>query len=152
MINVKLVCVGNLKESFWKDAVGEYSKRLSKFCKLKIVELTEKNKFSDIERIKEEEGKEILANLEGKPFLLDIGGKLLSSEDFAKEIETSALSNSTLTFVIGGSYGVSKAVKDAIKDKISFGKITYPHNLARVILVEQIYRAFMINSGSSYHK
>ena len=83
MINVKLVCVGNLKESFWKDAVGEYSKRLSKFCKLKIVELTEKNKFSDIERIKEEEGKEILANLEGKPFLLDIGGKLLSSEDFA---------------------------------------------------------------------
>lgn len=152
MITIKLVCVGNLKEKFWQNATDEYSKRLSKFCKLKIVELEEQNKYQDIEKIKEVEGKDILSYIEGKTFLLDINGKENTSEEFASIIQKTSLQASVITFVIGGSYGVSGEVKEKIKDKISFGKATYPHNLARVILVEQIYRAFMINSGAKYHK
>lgn len=152
MIQIRLVCVGNLKEKFWKEGVDEYSKRLSKFCKLNIIELAEQNKYQDIEKIKEEEGKEILKNLTGKCFLLDLKGNILSSEEFSKEIEKSSQTSSCLTFVIGGSYGVSDGVKAQIKEKISFGKMTFPHNLARLMLVEQIYRAFMISSGSTYHK
>lgn len=152
MIQIRLVCIGNLKEKFWKDGVMEYAKRLSKFCKLNILELPEQNKYEDIEKIKDMEGREILNNLQGKTYLLDLQGQNLSSEEFAKEIEKSSLNSSTITFVIGGSYGVSKEVKDQIKNKISFGKMTLPHNLARLVLVEQIYRAFMISSGSTYHK
>ena len=152
MITINLVCVGNLKEKFWQDASGEYQKRLSKFCKLNVIELQEQTKFDDIEKIKQVEGEDICTRLAGKCYLLDIGGKQFTSEDFAKEIQLSSLENSTLTFVIGGSYGVSEKVRNAIKNKISFGKATYPHNLARVILLEQIYRSFMINSGGKYHK
>lgn len=152
MIQIRLLCVGNLKEKFWKEGVEEYSKRLSKFCKLNIIELAEQNKYQDIEKIKEMEGKEILSGLQGKCYLLDLAGQSLTSEDFSKEIETSSQTNSTLTFVIGGSYGVSDEVKNQIKNKISFGKMTFPHNLARLMLVEQIYRAFMISAGSTYHK
>ena len=152
MITINLICVGNLKEKFWRDACEEYSKRLSKFCKLKIVELDEQNKFENIEKIKEIEGQDIISHLGGKNILLDIKGKEYSSEEFASFLQTSALDNSTLTFVIGGSYGVSQNVKDKIKDKLSFGKATYPHNMARIIVLEQIYRAFMINGGGKYHK
>ena len=152
MINIKLVCVGSLKEKFWVDAEKEYEKRLGKFCKIKVVELEQKDKLENVEKIKEAEGKEILENLEGKVYLLDIKGKELSSEEFAQEIDKSSLSSSTITFVIGGSCGVSNEVKDKIQNKISFGRATYPHNLARIILIEQIYRAFMILSGAKYHK
>lgn len=152
MITIKLVCVGNLKEKFWKEGVEEYSKRLKKFCKLDIIEIEEQNKYQDIEKIKQMEGRDILAHIEGSPFLLDIYGKELSSEEFSKEIEKTSLSSSVITFVIGGSYGVSEEVKSKIKNKLSFGRATYPHNLMRVILVEQIYRAFMISSGGKYHK
>ncbi len=152
MINVRLVCVGNLKESYWREAEGEYKKRLSKFCKLEIIELDEKNKFEVIERIKDAESEEILASLSGKSILLDINGKQISSEEFSQKIEKLSLTESTITFVIGGSYGVNQSVKTKIEDKISFGRVTYPHNIARVLLLEQIYRAFMILSGSKYHK
>ena len=152
MIQIRIVCVGNLKEKFWKEGVEEYLKRLSKFCKMSIIELDEQNKYQDVNKIKEVEGKEILENLQGKCYLLDINGKEFSSEEFSKEIENSSLSQSTLSFVIGGSYGVSDEVKNAIKNKISFGRMTYPHNMMRLILVEQIYRAFMISAGASYHK
>ena len=152
MITIKLLCVGNLKEKFWVDACEEYSKRLSKFCNLKIVQLDEQNKYENIERIKIEEGKEILPQLEGENILLDIAGKMISSEELAFLIKDKSLTQSTLTFVIGGSYGVASDVKNKIPTKISFGRVTYPHNLARLILLEQIYRAFMINSGSKYHK
>ncbi|MBQ8444697.1 MAG: 23S rRNA (pseudouridine(1915)-N(3))-methyltransferase RlmH [Clostridia bacterium] len=151
-MTVNLVCVGNLKEKFWIEASKEYEKRLSKFCKVKIIELAEQNKYDNIEKIKEFEGQDILNHLEGRTFLLDIGGKQYSSEEFAQEIEKTSISSSSITFVIGGSYGVSDRVKGAIKDKISFGRATYPHNLARIILLEQIYRAFMINGGGKYHK
>lgn len=152
MITIKIVCVGNLKEKFWTDACNEYIKRLSKFCKLKVIELDEQNKFSDINKIIETESEDILNHIEGSVILLDLGGDNITSTDFAKKVSSLSLSSSTITFVIGGSYGVSEKVKQKIKDKISFGKMTYPHNLARVILLEQVYRAFMINSGAKYHK
>ncbi len=152
MITIRVVCVGNLKEKFWIDAAEEYQKRLSRFCKLEIVELVEQNKFDNIEKIKNVEGEEIIHSLSGKNILLDVNGKIISSEQFADKIKSLSLQTSTITFVIGGSYGVSDAVKTKIEDKLSFGKATFPHNLARVILLEQIYRSFMINSNSKYHK
>lgn len=155
MITINLICVGNLKERFWKEASDEYSKRLSKFCKLNIIELAEQNKYEDTSKILQLEGSEIIKTLDqkgGKNFLLAIGGKQHSSEEFAQMINCSAMTSSTLNFVIGGSYGTSAQVNNKINDKISFGKATYPHNLARIILLEQIYRAFMLSSGGKYHK
>ena len=152
MITIKIVCVGNLKEKFWKEACEEYKKRLQKHCNLKIIEVDEKNIYQLPEKIVESEGKEILANIGKYTILLDIKGKTLSSEEFASHLQELANETSEVNFIIGGSYGVSDEVKNAVNEKISFGKITYPHNLARVILLEQLYRAFMINSGSKYHK
>lgn len=152
MLTINIVCVGNLKEKFWQDAQSEYVKRLSKFCKLNVIELSEQNKFEDVDKILQVEGEDILNHLNGKTFLLDIGAKELTSEEFAKKLSDICLTNSQISFVVGSSYGVSRAVKNQIKDKLSFGKATYPHNLARIILLEQIYRCFMINSGSKYHK
>lgn len=152
MININIVTVGLLKENFWKDAQSEYQKRLSKFCKLNIIQLQDQTKFDEEGKILAEEEKLIEKNLQGKVYLLEINSKMLSSEEFASEIEKTAQTNSTITFVVGGSYGVSQGIKEKIKDKISFGKITLPHNLARIVLLEQIYRAFMILSGTKYHK
>lgn len=155
MININIICVGNLKEKFWQEASKEYEKRLSRFCKLNIIELAEQNKYEDTTKILEVEGQEILKTIEnkgGRSFLLAIGGKQFSSEEFADTIENTSLTSSTLNFIIGGSYGTSEGVNQKIKDKISFGKATYPHNLARIILLEQIYRAFMLKSGAKYHK
>ena len=151
MLNINIVCVGKLKEQFWKDAEKEYSKRLTKFCNLKIIEIDDVNQGEMLKDL-EIEGKAILNQIKGKTYLLAIKGKECSSEDFAEELENLKLNNSQISFVIGGSNGVSNDVVKKIPDKISFGKVTYPHNLARIILLEQIYRAFMINSGSKYHK
>lgn len=152
MINIRVVCVGNLKEEFWREACQEYAKRLGRFCKLSVIEVAEQNKFDNIDKIVQHESREILNNLEGFACLLDIKGRLVSSEDVASLIEEKSLTNSTITFVIGGSYGVSQELKEKIPTKISFGRATFPHNLARVILLEQVYRGFMINSGGKYHK
>lgn len=152
MVGIKIVCVGNLKEKFWRDAEQEYVKRLSKFCKLEIKEIEEQNQFKEEDRIIEVESKKIEKEIENDSYLMDINGNQYSSEEFAKLIEQISLKKSQITFVIGGSNGVSKKIKDTLKNKISFGKATYPHNLARIILLEQIYRAFMINSGAKYHK
>lgn len=151
MININIVCVGALKEKFWIDAVSEYGKRLSRFCKLKILELPQQEKF-DKQKCLEGEGDEILRAVRGYKILLDIEGKQFTSNELAKKIEKVSLSNSEITFIIGGSYGVSENVKEQVDFRLSFGKITLPHNLARVVLVEQIYRAFMITSGNTYHK
>lgn len=152
MLNVNVVCVGNLKEKFSQDAEKEYLKRLSKFCKLNVVELKEQNKLSNIMLIKEKEGEEIIKNLSSYNILCDLVGENLSSEEFANSIEKLSLTNSKITFVIGGSYGVSEKVKNACQMKISFSKMTFPHNLFRIMLLEQIYRAFTILNGVSYHK
>ena len=152
MINMTIVAVGNLKEKFSVDAQKEYLKRLSAFCKIKVVETKEFNELKNVELIKEREGEEILKHLSGFPILLDVKGEEMSSEELAKNIEKLTLSHSSLTFVIGGSYGVSEKVKNACKQKISFSKMTFPHNLFRIMLLEQIYRAFTIINGKSYHK
>ena len=152
MIAINIVCVGNLKEKFWIDACHEYEKRLSRFCKLTITEVDEENSLCEKDKILAKEGEGITKKLSGHVALLAIEGKQFSSEEMAAYIEKQKLESGEITFIIGGSYGVSEEVKKAVKEKISFGKITLPHNLARVVLLEQIYRAFMINSGSTYHK
>ena len=152
MLTINLLCVGNLKEKFWTDAQNEYAKRLSRFCKLNIIEITEQNKYNEIDKILQVEGQDLINKLSGYGLLLDINGKQLSSEEFADKIKGIELNNSTITFVIGSSHGVSQEVKNKIKDKLSFGKATYPHNMVRIILLEQIYRCFMINNNSNYHK
>lgn len=152
MITINLVCVGNLKEKFWAEAQNEYIKRLAKFCKFNLIEVAEQNHTSSVNETITREGKLILEKCKGDMFLFDLGGKNLSSEGFAKLIEKQSQLSSMLTFVIGGSYGVSEEVKARAKALISFGAQTLPHNLARIVAIEQIYRAFNILNGTSYHK
>ena len=152
MIKIRLVCVGKLKEKFWVDAQNEYIKRLQKFCKFEIIELQEKNNTSSVTETLNKEGFSIIENLSGISFLFDREGDLVTSEQIAQLIKSNMQKSSVLTFVIGSSCGVSAQVKEAIKNKISLGKVTLPHNLARVVIIEQIYRAFNILQGTSYHK
>ncbi len=155
MISINVIAVGNLKEKFWRDASAEYQKRLSKFCKLSIVELPEQNKYEDEKKILQAEGQLILKAVKergGKTYLLAIDGREYSSEALSQTLTSDALNTSTINFVIGGSYGTSEEVQNAIKDKLSFGRATYPHNLARIILLEQVYRSFMLAGGGKYHK
>ncbi len=152
MIKIRLICVGKLKEKFWVEAQNEYIKRLQKFCKFEIIELPEKNHTSTISETLQREGELILEKVEGKSVLFDIDAKLFSSQNLADLIEKSSQSSSIISFVIGGSYGVSEKVKHQMNEKVSFGKITLPHNLARIVAIEQIYRAFNILSGTNYHK
>lgn len=159
-MNIKIVCVGKLKEKYFKDAIAEYQKRLSRFAKVEIVQVPdekapEKLSAAEDEQVKEIEGERILSKIKNKEYVYvtAIKGKERRSEDFAKEIQDLATyGHSDITFVIGGSLGTSKAVNQRADDLMSFGKLTMPHQLMRVVLIEQIYRAFMINSGSPYHK
>lgn len=159
-MKVKLITVGKLKETYLKSAVAEYSKRLGRFAKLESYELADEktpDKASDLEKsqILDKEGQRILAKIGERDYViaLAIEGKMLSSEDLAKQFQQLALSgNSTLTVVIGGSLGLAPAVKQRAQMALSFSLMTFPHQLMRVILLEQIYRAFMINEGSPYHK
>ena len=159
-MNLKIVCVGKLKEKYFKDAIAEYEKRLSHFAKVKIVQVPDEKapeKLSDAqdEQVKKIEGQRILSKIKDKEYVYvtAIKGKQRSSEEFAKEIaDLGTYGHSDITFVIGGSLGTSEAVNKRGDDLISFGKLTMPHQLMRIVLIEQIYRAFMINSGSPYHK
>lgn len=145
MQKIRIAAVGKLKENFWKDAVAEYLKRLSRFADVEIKELPEKHTV-------EEEAKEILSVCRGYVVALAVEGKKLSSEGFASLLKKKADEGAELTFVIGSSCGLSPAVKQAADCLLSFSDFTFPHQLMRVILCEQTYRAFMINSGSVYHK
>ena len=146
MIKINLVCVGTLKENYWKEALDEYKKRLSRYVSFSVIELKEK-------RTKEEEGKEILARSKGYIVAFDLGGKELSSEEIAAFIDKKATEGtSEMTFLIGGSEGLSDEVKKAVDFRLSFGKVTYPHQLMRVIAAEQLYRAMTILNGVTYHK
>lgn len=151
-MTINLVCVGNLKEKFSRDEQEEYLKRLSAFCKVNIVEIKEQNHLENPNVIVEKEGEEICKKVKGFCFLCDIKSKEYSSEQFADKIQACMQENSTITFVIGGSYGVSQKVKDIANEKISFSPMTFPHNLFRIMFLEQIYRAFTILNGKSYHK
>ena len=152
MIKINLICVGNLKDKFFIDGAREYEKRLSRFCNLKIIELKEHTHLQNIQQIKIAEGEEILKNLSGYIILMDVKGKSISSEELAKKIDNLSLCNSEISFVVGGSYGVSEEVKARANEKLSVSAMTFPHRLFRVMLLEQIYRTFAINSGSEYHK
>ena len=159
-MNIKIVCVGKLKEKYFKDGIAEYVKRMSRFSKLKIVQVPdekapEKLSPAEMEQVKEIEGKRILDKIKDKEYVYvtAIKGKERTSEAFAKELsDLTTYGHSDITFVIGGSLGTSDAVNKRADDLISFGKFTMPHQLMRLVLIEQIYRAFMINSGSPYHK
>lgn len=152
MITINIVCVGNLKEKFSKEEQEEYCKRLSAFCKLNIVELKEQNQFENCDLIVEKEGEEILKKIKGYTILCDINAKEIDSVEFSEKLTNLMQQTSTITFVIGGSYGVSKLVKEKCNERISFSPMTFPHNLFRIMLLEQIYRGFMISAGKSYHK
>lgn len=157
MIKIKIVCVGKIKENYFVDAVKEYEKRLSRYCQFQIKELKEENfndnpTESDIKSIIKKEGESILKEVKGKAILLDIKGKEYSSVEFSTLIKDFIDKGEEVTFIIGGSYGVSQEVKDKAHAKISFSKMTFPHTMFRVMLVEQIYRAYTIINGAKYHK
>ena len=152
MITINLLCVGNLKEKFWVDAQNEYIKRLQKFCKFNVIEVEEKNAASSPKDVLQKEQKLILDKCKGCCILFDVNGQQVSSEELSALIQKLSLTSSEITFIIGGSYGVGDGVKNAVAKKLSFGKITLPHNLARIVAIEQIYRAFNIANNTSYHK
>ena len=158
-MNVNVICIGKLKEKYWEDAIKEYSKRLGSFCQVKIVELKEaklpKNASpADEQNVILKEGEEILAKISDGDYViaLEVEGKLLGSEELAREIELAAFNHSTIDFVIGGSLGLSADVKRRANLGFSMGRITLPHQLARVVLLEQIYRSYKIINGETYHK
>ncbi len=145
MQKINIVCIGKIKEKFYKDAVEEYLKRLSRFAKVEIVELAERKTL-------QEEAAYILKAAKGKIIALCIEGKKLSSEELAQTVKSFTDSGEECTFIIGSSCGLNNSVKEAAHLKLSFSDMTFPHQLMRVILLEQIYRSFMINGGGEYHK
>ena len=159
-MNITLITVGKLKEKYLKQAIDEYSKRLSRYCKLEIIELNDEktpDNASEKEEqlIKEKEGKQILSKIKENAFVIamDLGGKNLTSEEFSKFIEQNGvMGNSNIVFLIGGSLGLSDEVKKRANYKLCFSKMTFPHQLFRVMLLEQIYRGFMIIKNEPYHK
>lgn len=143
---IKIICVGKIKESFYREAIREYLKRLQKYHKIEIIEVTDSNI--------EQEGKLILDKINEKDYVvtLEIDGKMLNSIELSNYIDKTFINKSNITFIIGGSDGISETVKSRANDKISFGKLTFPHQLFRVILLEQIYRSFKIINNETYHK
>ncbi|WP_267247536.1 23S rRNA (pseudouridine(1915)-N(3))-methyltransferase RlmH [Streptococcus sp. Marseille-Q5986] len=159
-MKIKVVTVGKLKEKYLKDGIAEYTKRISRFAKLEMIELADEktpDKASELEnqKILETEGARILSKVGERDFVvvLAIEGKTFSSEDFSKQLEQASIKGySTLTFIIGGSLGLAPVVKNRSNLSVNFGRLTLPHQLMRLVLVEQIYRAFTIQQGSPYHK
>lgn len=159
-MNVNIICIGKLKEKYLKDAIEEYSKRLSRFCKLKIIELPESylpESYSEAEKNSalEKEADSVISALKGTDFIISlcVEGKQKTSEDFADLISKNmANGKSNFAFIIGSSCGLSERVKALSHFKLSFSEMTFPHQLMRVILLEQIYRGFKIISNEKYHK
>lgn len=159
-MNISLITVGKLKEKYLKLAIDEYSKRLSRYCKLDIIELPDEktpDNASEKEEImiKEKEGQNILKHIKENSFViaLDLKGNMISSEEMAAYIKGLGVKgNSNIVFIIGGSLGLSTEVLKRANYKLCFSKMTFPHQLFRVMLLEQIYRAFRINNNEPYHK
>ena len=156
MITINVVCVGSLKEKFWKDAISEYSKRISAFAKLNVVEIKESiygTSSKEIELAKKDEAERLKKYVVGKTVALEIKGKVFDSESYAGHINQLASSGtSTITYFIGGSFGLDKDFSNSLDEKLSFSSFTFPHQLMRVVLLEQIYRCFTIINGKTYHK
>lgn len=160
MVNVYVICVGKLKEKYLADACNEYIKRMSAFCKLSVIEIQAKRlqdnpSKAEIERALSSEGDAILSKIPQNAFVFSmcIEGNHLSSTEFSQKIEGIGVAGrSNIVFIIGSSYGLSNKVKDCTDFKLSMSNMTFPHQLARVMLLEQIYRAFQISKGGRYHK
>lgn len=159
-MKITLITVGKIKEKYLKDAIAEYSKRLSKYCKLEIIEVADEktpdNASETVEAmIRDKEGERILKNVKDDAYVitLEIKGKLLTSEELADKINTLGIQGkSYICFIIGGSIGLGEEVLKRSDYALSFSKMTFPHQLMRVILLEQVYRSYRIISGEPYHK
>lgn len=159
-MNIRIIAVGKLKEKYWRDACAEYAKRLGAYCSLEIVEIKESMlrqnaSAADEEAVKTAEGEDILRRIDRSDYVitLEIKGRRLSSEQLADRISQLALEGrSSIAFVIGGSLGLSPEVSKRADLKLSFSEMTFPHQMMRVILLEQIYRSFKINRNETYHK
>ncbi|KFE42582.1 23S rRNA (pseudouridine(1915)-N(3))-methyltransferase RlmH [Staphylococcus agnetis] len=159
-MKITIIAVGKLKEKYWKQAIAEYEKRLTAYTKVEIIEVPDEKapeNMSDkeIEQVKEKEGQRILAKIKPQSTVitLEIQGKMLSSEGLAKEMDQRMTQGaSDFTFIIGGSNGLHQDVMKRSNFALSFSKMTFPHQMMRVVLLEQVYRAFKINRGEAYHK
>ena len=149
---IKIICVGKVKENYYREAIEEYLKRLSKYTKVDIIEVNDLN--YDKEKTIREESKLIIDKLNNNDYkiLIDINGEILDSVTLSKKLNDLMISNSNITFIIGGSYGVSDELKRMVDYRLSFSSLTFPHQLFRVVLLEQIYRCFKIINNEEYHK
>lgn len=156
IININLVCVGKIKEKYIEEGMAEYIKRMKTYAVFKIIELKEEGNDKDREKAMEIEGAEIKKVLEknkGLNILLDIKGKQYTTEEFVEVIENKMVHGvSTMNFIIGGSYGVTEEIRGLSEIKLSFSKFTFPHQLMRLIFLEQLYRWFSVINNSKYHK
>lgn len=159
-IKISILCVGKIKEKYWNDAIAEYKKRLTRYCKIEIIEVADEKTPENAppaleEQIKQKEGKKIISHIDSKAMVvaLAINGKKYDSLSFAKEIQKDGVNGiSHIQFIIGGSLGLSNEVLGLANRKISFSDMTFPHQMMRVILLEQVYRGYKIISGEPYHK
>lgn len=159
-MNIRIVAVGKIKEKYIQDGIKEFSKRLSRYCSLNIVEIDDEKapenlSVKEMEIVKAKEGEKILAKIPQNSFIisLEIQGRQISSEDLSKKIDDLMISGvNDITFIIGGSLGLSQEVSNRSNYKLSFSKMTFPHQLMRLILLEQVYRGFRIMKGEPYHK
>ena len=156
MLKINLIAIGDIKEGYLQQAIAEYLKRISRFAELKIIELKENNPASanekDILSALEKDALNIEKHMKGYPICLDIDAPQFSSEQFSEKIQNLCLKTSEISFIIGASNGIAKRIKDKCLERISFSKMTFPHQLMRVIFLEQIYRAFTIINHIAYHK
>ena len=151
MFKIKIIAVGKVKEEYFRSGIAEYVKRLNKYCSVEMIEIKEEN-LSDVKKTLKLEAENIISRVKGKSYALCVEGKEISSAELAKLVSSSVDAGEELTFIIGSSYGLDESVKSAVSGKISFSKMTFPHTLARLILTEQLYRAFTIINGNTYHK
>jgi 23S rRNA (pseudouridine1915-N3)-methyltransferase len=160
MMKITILCVGKLKEGIYREAVGEYEKRLGRYCKVEIVEVAderipERAGNALLEQVRVKEGERLLAKVKEDAFLvaLDMHGEPFTSEEFAQWMaQAEVRSFGHIVFIIGGSVGLHEMVKRHVNQMISFSKMTFPHQLMRVILCEQLYRSYQIRGGGAYHK
>ncbi len=150
---IRIISIGAIKEKYLKDAIDEYKKRISKYTNLEIIELKDEGLVEESKSIKLE-GEKIEKHLNDKDYIitLEIEGKEYKSVEFAEKLRNIQIENSNIVFIIGGSYGLADSIKEKAKMHLSFSKMTFPHQLFRVLLLEQIYRAYKINNNESYHK
>ena len=150
---IKIITVGSIKENYFKEAIEEYLKRLHKYMSVEIIEVKDEG-FDELEKNIKLEAERIQKYISEKDYIitLEIEGKELTSEEFAEKLDQILVENSNITFIVGGSYGLSNSIKEKASLHLSFSKMTFPHQLFRVILLEQIYRAFKINHHENYHK